>query len=444
MRRTNVDVRAAAGLLLTVVALTGCGDGRSSSTAGPVAPPPDTPDAPPVFDTVDLTYRLATGFVVLLAEASDPDGDPVEIACTGIVPASGTDAVRDSVAVDRTQEDQTVSVSCAASSSGLSITRDATATVPAMEPPPAPDVVVHRFRIIDLTDHDALLEDGTLTVTVDDQAIEVMATEGVFEVELPTGMDGGSALVPATVSARVAYENASHANSLRVLRADPSDGELYGERLAASWSEEALLVDLPAEGAEFELFVAPDSFDRAAYFAAKTGSDPGRPHGALCAGTDPSGTSDGVFRISFFLDPSGASVSSTNLDRIVEALSEGFPDELSTGVRFAYRGSRVDAAPSFPFLEITTGSVSPPGRHESALGDDGCVTLMRYTTPIRTPAAPGDIEAADVRRKLLQATLLPFADPTPLVDSTGAYSPFARAAVAATVAVGPDPDFFSR
>jgi len=430
--------------ILAFAIATACG-GSGSST--PVSPP--TADTPPAFDLLELVYRATTGFVVLDARASDPDGDMVRIECTGIVAAMGTTAVRDSAMVARTEEEQTVSVSCSAISSGTTVTREAEAVIPAAEPPPAP-MVVHTFRVFDMTDHDAVLVDGTLTVTIDGQESVIDASNGVFELEVVDETAGGGSLAPSTVTAELFYEDENHGNSLRVLRTPPGPEALYGERIAATWNGDALSIELPDDDASFELFVAPDTFDRATYFRVKAEENPAEPHGLLCENVDPTASVDGMLEIAFlFQDDNVFTVAPENRDRVRTIFAEALPDELSSGSRFRLTGTEADAPPDHPFLQVDATFTMLPGMVQQSLDATGCVERMEFVTPIDDAGGPPAIlSLAEARMQVARAMLFPGAaddsDDSALLAADGTFSEFARQATAVGVAIGNDPTFFQR
>lgn len=425
---------AGAGLLLAA-----CG-GRSGTS--PTGPPPATTDQPPSFETLELLYREASGFAVLTARASDPDGTPTAIECGGDVEAAGTGTVQDSVAIARGAEDRLLAVTCVATSNGLHTEESASATVPAREAVPT---FTWSFTVYEMTDHGQRLDAGRVRVRASGRDTTVAAKNGVYRLALPR--PSGS-LAPATATVEVRYDDASHTGPLQVLRQAPDPGTTYGSRLGASWSQPFVAAELPEDDGGFEIFAAPDDFDRDRYFRLAARGDVGAPNSTVCENADPSGTADGALTVSFHFDESTGGIADAIQDVVRQVFAGALPAELSGGIRYDLDGSEVSSPPDRPFLLVEPGLVASPGQVATTTDATGCVERAALTVPYEIAGAPPpDLSPREGRRLIAKALFFPAAgdaDVAALLRTDGTFDTFAASAIAAGVAIGPDPGFFQR
>jgi hypothetical protein len=164
--------RCATGRVVVALALAACGGGASAPSDS--SPPPPV-DHPPAWNSFSWQYR--SGYGVLTASATDPDGTATSIACVGTIGKTYTNSALDSVALPQTGVAQTENEACNATSNGLHAdTQTGSFTIPAIV-----DSVNEDVYRIDARTGQQIPGAATLTVGTD----KFTTTDGHFVVREP-------------------------------------------------------------------------------------------------------------------------------------------------------------------------------------------------------------------------------------------------------------------
>ncbi|HET7692764.1 MAG TPA: hypothetical protein VFM44_06735 [Gemmatimonadota bacterium] len=257
-----------------VLALVVFGCGREGDSGPDILEPDPVADRPPVFERAIFYYDALIEAAVLDVEASDPDGEAVEITCRGDLSASGFHSLRAELPAVQTGETQDLAVSCSALSGDRSTNRDLRLQIPVLRP-----VRTFTFIITEMTDHRSRLTGGHIllgigerdTILLDEDAdgeIVFHHRQGIFDVS---------------------YRDERHDGSLQAVRlAAPL--RAYGERLGITWSVDPMRVRVPDADSRLELFAARTDFDRALYRRILSSSQGRIDHPGYCDSLPPGGT----------------------------------------------------------------------------------------------------------------------------------------------------------